>query len=316
MSSTSAVDLTGACRGGADRLGDRGFRYLTLSAVLGSLAVVTLLVYKVFDLAAPAIDRFGLGFLVERTWNPVTGQFGALELIVGTAVTSLGALLLAAPISIAIALFLTELTPARIATPVAALVEVLAGIPSVVIGLWGILILGPFLRDHVEPALGDGLGWIPLFSGTPNASSVFTAIVVLTIMIVPIVTSIARELFLRVPGELKQGALALGTTRWEMVRGVMFPYARAGVASALILGLGRAVGEAIAVTQVVGGTAGIHWSLFSGGDTLASRIAAQYQGASSDLQVGSLAYLAVILLVLSLLMNLGARLIVGRMGSR
>jgi phosphate transport system permease protein len=316
MSTTSAADLTGAGRKRADRLGDRGFRYLTLGAVLGAVALVALLAYKVFDLATPAIGRFGLGFLAGRTWNPVTGQFGALELIFGTAITALGALVLAAPIAIAIALFLTELAPARIATPVAALVEVLAGIPSVVIGLWGILVLGPFLRDHVQPALEAGLGWIPLFSGSPNASSVFTAIVVLTIMIVPIVTSIARELFQRVPGELKQGALALGTTRWEMVRGVMFPYARAGVAAALILGLGRAVGEAIAVTQVVGGTAGIHWSLFAGGDTLASRIAAQYQGAASDLQVGSLAYLAAILLVLSLLMNLGAQLIVRRMERR
>jgi phosphate transport system permease protein len=186
-----------------------------------------------------------------------------------------------------------------------------------VIGLWGILVLGPVLRDHVEPGLHGALGFIPLF-GEPSTSgsSMFTAVVVLTIMILPIVSSISRELFLGVPRELKEGALALGTTRWEMVRGVMFPYARGGIAAALILGLGRAVGEAIAVTQVIGGGVFIHWNIFDTGDTLASKIAASYQGATSKLQVGSLIYLALILLVFSLVMNLAAQLIVRRVARR
>src|SRR5204862_6932259 len=173
-------------------------------------------------------------------------------------------------------------------------------IPSVVVGLGGILVLGPALRDHVEPGLHSALGFIPLF-GTPSASgsSIFTAIVVLAIMILPIVSSISRELFLGVPPELKEGALALGTTRWEMVRGVVLPYSRGGVAAALILGLGRAMGEAIAVTQVMGGGVFIHWNIFDTGDTLASKIAASYQGAATNLEVASLIYLALILLVFS-----------------
>ena len=198
-----------------------------------------------------------------------------------------------------------------------ALVETLAAIPSVVIGLWGILVLGPQLRLHVEPWLHSTFGFIPLF-GPPSAAgaSIFTAVIVLTIMILPIVSSITRELFLGVPSELKEGALALGTTRWEMVRGVIFPYARGGIAAALILGLGRAVGEAIAVTQVIGGGVFIHWNLFNGGDTLASKIAAEYQGATSNLQQSSLIYLALILLVFSLVVNLLAQLIVRRVARR
>jgi phosphate transport system permease protein len=216
-----------------------------------------------------------------------------------------------------VALFLTELAPRALRAPVTALVETLAAIPSVVIGLWGIYVLGPLLRDHVEPSLHSALGFIPLF-GPPSTSgsSVFTAIVVLTIMILPIVASITRELFLGVPREQKEGALALGTTRWEMVRGVMFPYARGGIAAALILGLGRAVGEAIAVTQVIGGGPFIHWNLFDTGDTLASKIAASYQGAATNLEVASLVYLALILLVFSLLANLSAHWIVRRVGRR
>jgi phosphate transport system permease protein len=186
-----------------------------------------------------------------------------------------------------------------------------------VIGLWGILVLGPVLRDDVEPTLHAGLGWLPLF-GPPSSSgsSIFTAIVVLTIMILPIVSSISRELFLGVPRELKEGALALGTTRWEMIRGVVFPYARGGIAAALILGLGRAIGEAIAVSQVVGAVVGVHWSLFSGGDTLASKIAESYQGGTTKLQVASLIYLGLILLVFSLLMNVSAQWIVRRVARR
>ena len=201
--------------------------------------------------------------------------------------------------------------------PATALVETLAAIPSVVIGLWGIYVLGPLLRDHVEPALHSALGFIPLF-GPPSTSgsSVFTAIVVLTIMILPIVASISRELFLGVPGELKEAAFGLGTTRWEMVRGVVFPYARGGVAAAMILGLGRAVGEAIAVAQVIGAFTGISWNLFNPGNTLAGMIALNYQGASSGLELSSLVYLALILLVFSVLVNLLAQLIVRRVVRR
>ena len=297
-------------------LGDLILQLVAGAATLAALVLVFLIVWKVIDGARPAIEQFGVGFVTHVGWDPVKQVFGAGSFLFGTAVTSLVALLLAAPLSLGIALFLTELAPGAIRGPVTALVETLAAIPSVVIGLWGILVLGPVLSDHVEPFLHDTLGFIPLFGTPGSGSSMFTAIIVLTIMILPIVSSISRELFLGVPSELKEAALGLGTTRWEMVRGVMFPYARGGIAAALILGLGRALGEAIAVTQVIGAFVGIQWNLFSPGDTLASRIAAEYQGATSNLEVASLIYLGLILLVFSLLVNLLAQWIVRTVARR
>jgi phosphate transport system permease protein len=176
--------------------------------------------------------------------------------------------------------------------------------------------MGPFVANHLEPWLKHTFGFLPLFRGDPSIFGLLPAILVLTIMITPIVSSVSRELFLGVPRDLKEGALALGTTRWEMIRGVVLPYARSGIAAALILGLGRAVGEAIAVTQVIGGNVAIHWSLFQPGDTLASRIASQYQGATTKLQVGSIAYLATILLVFSLVANVAAQAIVRKVARR
>lgn len=267
------------------------------------------------DGARPSISRFGISFVWHDVWNPVVGReaYGAASFLFGTAITSFFALLLATPLAIGIALFLTELAPRPLRGPVTALVETLAAIPSVVVGLWGILVLGPALRTHVEPWLHSALGWIPLFGDPSQAgASIFTAIVVLTIMILPIVSSISRELFLGVPHDLREGALALGATRWETVRGVVLPYASGGIAAALILGLGRAMGEAIAVTQVIGGGTVIGWNLFGQGDTLASKIASEYQGATSNLDVASLIYLGLILLVLSLVANITAQWIVRR----
>jgi phosphate transport system permease protein len=274
-------------------------------AALAATALVFVIAWKVVDGARLSLSTFGLDFVGRIAWNPVAGRevYGAASFLFGTAVTSLGALLLAAPLAMGIALFLTELAPRAL-------------IPSVVIGLWGILVLAPVLRDHIEPFLHRTLGFVPIFGTPGTGSGLFTAIIVLTIMILPIVSSITRELFLGVPRELKEGALALGTTRWEMVRGVMFPYARGGIAAAMILGVGRAVGEAIAVTQVIGGGVFVHANLFDGGDTLASKIAAEYQGATSKLQQSSLIYLALILLVFSLVVNLLAQWIVRRSARR
>ena len=301
------------------RAGDAALQLVAGAAAFAACVVVGLIVWKVVDGSLPSIRAYGVRFVWRVAWNPVLGHelYGAGSFLFGTAVTSLVALLLAAPLAIGVALFLTELAPPFLRGPVTALVETLAAIPSVVIGLWGILVLGPVLRDHVEPALHSALGFIPLFGpASSSGSSVFTAIVVLTIMILPIVSSISRELFLGVPRELREGALALGTTRWEMVRGVVLPYARSGIAAAMILGLGRAIGEAIAVSQVMGGLVGIHWSLFSGGDTLGSKIAESYQGGTTKLQVSSLIYLGLILLVFSLLMNVSAQWIVRRVARR
>ncbi len=302
-------------------MGDVSLQVVAGAAAAVAVVLVGLIVWKVVDGSRLALSRYGLAFVTRVDWNPVPGHelYGAGSFILGTAITSFAALLLATPLAIGIALFLTELAPNVVRGPVTALVETLAAIPSVVMGLWGILVLGPLLRDRVEPFLHDTLGFIPLFGSPAAGSSVFTAIVVLAIMILPIVASISRELFLGVPPELKEGALALGTTRWEMVRGVVFPYARGGIAAALILGLGRAMGEAIAVTQVIGGgggQVGIHWNLFATGDTLASKIAASYQGACTNLQTASLIYLGLVLLVLSLLANVTAQWIVRRVARR
>jgi len=320
MSATarSETDLTSARRSLGDRLGDRGLHGLTMLAAAICVVTVGLIAYKVFDQAGSAISTFGLGFLTSSQWNPVTNQFGAADFIFGTAVTTAGALIIATPLSIAIALYLTELAPRFLRTPIATLVEMLAAIPSVVIGLWGILVMGPFIQDHLGPWLHSAFGWFPLFTGSPAQVGLLSAILVLTIMVIPIISAVTREIFATCPNELKEGALALGATRWEMVRLVMLPYARNGIVGAVILGMGRAVGEAIAVTQVIGGTAGIHASLFGSGDTLASRIASQYQGATSNIQISSIAYLGAILLVIALIANVIARLIVGgvRVGGR
>jgi phosphate transport system permease protein len=296
-----------------DRIGDPSLRTITLAAAFACVVLLGAIVYKVFHLAHLAITRYGLAFLVHRTWDPVKGVFGALPFIYGTAVTSALALVLATPLAIGIALYLSELAPRGLRAIISSLVELLAAIPSVVLGLWGILVLGPFLAQHVEPWLHSNLGFIPLF-GPPQSTGtgIFTAGLILTIMIVPIIASISRELFLQVPAELEEGALALGTTRWEVIRGVVFPATRSGMAAAMILGLGRALGEAIAVTQVIGGGTTIGWSLFRPGDTLASKIAGNYQGAATFLESSSILYLGAILLVIGLITNLLAQLIVRR----
>ncbi len=295
-----------------DRIGDNTLVAVTAAAGVGVVVLIGAIAWKVIDGSSLSFSEFGLGFLVHSVWDPVHNHFGALSFIYGTAVTSFIALLLATPLAIGIALYLTELAPRAIRDVVGALVEMLAAIPSVILGLWGILVLGPFMVHHLEPWLQDVFGWLPIFSGDPSQTGILPAAVILTIMAVPIIASVARELFISVPNDLKDGARALGATRWEVVRGVVLQYTRAGLGAAVVLGLGRALGEAIAVTQVVGGTVNISRSLFDSGDTLASRIAAQYAGYGSNLQLSSLFYLAAILLVFSLIINLIAQLIVRR----
>jgi phosphate transport system permease protein len=303
--------LTGARRV-RDWLGDRLLFALTLLASLGAIAIMVAIAYKVIRGAHLSFSTFGLGFLTGTTWDATNGVFGAGTLLYGTAITSLIALVVGGPFAIAIALFLSELAPRGVRGTVGTLVEMLAAIPSVVLGLWGILVMGPFLANHLEPGLHRWFGFLPIFGESSTGSDLFVAGLILAIMIVPIVASVCRELFLSIPQELEEGALALGATRWEMVRGVVLSGSRPGIAAALILGLGRALGEAIAVTQVIGSATAIHTSFFQPGDTLASRIAAQFQGAASQLQISSLFYLAAILLVIGLLTNLLALVIVRR----
>ncbi len=274
-------------------------------AVLLMLAVMVEIAYQVFSGAGSAFSKFGFGFLVHSAWEPNFGVFGSTVMIFGTLVSSAMALLISTPLGIAIALYLAMLAPPRVRSVVGPLVEMLAAIPSVILGLWGILVLAPFLQKHLEPWLHHTFGFIPLF-GSPQTvgASVFTAGLILTIMIVPIIASLSRDLFLTVPRELQEGAAALGATRWETVRGVVLPTTAPGVIAAALLGLGRALGEAIAVTQVIGAGNAIHASLFRTGDTIASRIADQFPSLVSNLHKSSLFYLAAILLVIGLITNL------------
>src|SRR3954464_8158530 len=266
------------------RFGETGLRALTAATALLLVLIMALLVYETARQAWPSIQEFGLRFITSDQWNAVTNQFGALNFIIGTLLTSVVALVIAVPMAIAVGLFLSEFAPRVLRTPVGLLVELLAAVPSVVLGLWGILVMGPFLAEHIEPWLNDHLGFIPLFSGSPSNVGLLPACLILTIMIVPIISSISRELFANVPADLKSGALALGATRWEMVRKVVIPHVGGGLVAATMLGFARAAGEAIAVTQVMGGTAGRHADIFGPADTLASRLASQYAGAATAMQ--------------------------------
>ena len=219
---------SGSGRRLSDRIGDVAMQVITGLAALGTLVLIGLIVYRVFEGAWPSMQEFGLGFITTNAWNAVTNEFGAAAFIFGTLFTSLSALIVAAPVSIAIGLFLSELAPRRVRGPIGMLVELLAAIPSVVLGLWGILVLGPFVDDTLGPALETLLGWTPFFAGTPQVSSYLSAVIILSIMITPIASSISRELFLQVPRDVKEGAIGLGLTRWEMVRGVMLPFTKAG----------------------------------------------------------------------------------------
>jgi phosphate transport system permease protein len=304
-----------ARRNRTDRIGDPLLRGLSGLAAALAVAVIAGIAYEVVHLAWPAIAKFGIGFVTTNDWNPnpLVQRFGAAPFLYGTVVTSFIAILFATPLSVAISIYLTELAPKRVRRPVATLIDMLAAIPTVILGLWGILVLGPFMRDTIEPALNSTLGFIPIFGGDPSAFGYLTAAVILTIMATPIITSVTREVFETVPGDLKEASYALGATRWEMVRQVVLPYSRSGIVGATILGLGRAIGEAIAVAQVIGGANLINASLFHTGGTLAAQIASQYQN-SAGLQKASLAYLGLILLVFAVIVNVVARIIVQRGG--
>jgi phosphate transport system permease protein len=294
-------------------LGDKLMLGLSLAAAV--LAVVTLIAlgYQVVSGAKLSFDTFGLGFITDTVWDPNAGTnksgiFGGWVPLVGTLVTASIALIFALPVGVAIGLYLSELAPPSVARVIGPLVEMLAAVPSVIVGFWGLIVLAPWVAKDLEPFLHDTLGsFIPLF-GPPqtNGLSVFTACLILSLMILPIIASLSRDLFLTVPREMKDGAEALGATHWEIVRGVDLPSCAAGIAAASLLALGRALGEAIAVAQVIGGGALVPHSLFLPGDTLAARLATQFPGVVSDLHKSSLFYLGVMLLVIGVAANLGA----------
>ncbi|HET9104854.1 MAG TPA: phosphate ABC transporter permease subunit PstC [Solirubrobacteraceae bacterium] len=312
MSATSRtlrLPGAGARSGNPASLGEGLLVGLCGMAALIAVAVIFEVIYQVISGAHLAIGRFGLSFIVHQTWAPNFDHFGAAVLLYGTLVSSTIAMVLAVPIGVAIGLYLSLLAGPRIRTVVGPLVELVAAIPTVILGLWGILVLAPFVHSTLEPALHSALGFLPIFGPQEtNGSGVFTAGLILTIMVVPIVAALSRDLFLTVPRELQDGAYALGATRWEVIRGVVLPSTAPGVIASSVLGLGRALGEAIAVTQVIGDGQQIHASLFGTADTFASRLTENFPG-DSALYTSALFYVALLLLVIGMASNLIAQFI-------
>jgi len=275
---------------------------------------VVLIGWELWRGSAEARHAFGFGFVTSSRWDPVARVFGAAPYVYGTIVTSLVALLLAGPLGVGTAIFLTELAPRWMRTPVGFLVEMLAAIPSVIFGLWALFVLVPIVRSDVQPFLADTFGFLPIFSGPKYGVGLLSAGLVLTIMILPTVTAITQAVLLAVPRDQRDGAYALGATRWEVVSGITVPAARSGIAGALILALGRALGETMAVTMVIGNRGEIRASLFSLGDTMASVIANQFTEADNSLYTSTLIEIGLLLFVVTILLNLSARLLVTRLG--
>ncbi len=301
-----------AARGGlrAGQLADRLFRYAMLACGLSVIAIVVLIVFELFQGSRLAINQFGFKFLVGHDWDPVSGEFGALPFIYGTVVSSLLALALAVPLALGVAIFVTEICPRPLRAAVSFASELLAAIPSVIYGLWAIFVLVPLLRLYVEPWLISHFGWSGLFEGQPYGIGMLAAGVILAIMIVPIISSITREVMVAVPRPQREAALALGATRWEMISMGVLRNARAGIVGAIILGLGRALGETMAVTMVIGNRPEIAKSLLAPGYTLASVIANEFSEATDDLYLSALFEIGLALFLVTIVVNALARLLV------
>ncbi len=303
--------MTGRARG----LGDKVFSNLTMGFALLVIAILVGMIFILGVDAMPAIRKLGASFLSSVTWNPVTGEFGALPAVYGTLVSSVISLIIAVPLSLGTAIFLVELAPSWVRSPVSFAIEILATIPSVIIGLWGLFVLVPVVRTPIERWLGSNLGFLPLFRGPPFGVGFLAAGTILAIMIIPIVTAVSRDAMRAVPDTQREAMLALGATRWEMIRNAVLPYCRSGLVGAIILGLGRALGETMAVTMVIGNGYTLTPSLFAPGATIASKIANEFNEASGDIYIGSLVELALILFAVTFAVNVVARVLVWRMTS-
>src|SRR5579884_155698 len=296
----------------ASAAADVGFKALIIASAGSLFSIVALIVVELFAGSRLSLHQFGFQFFVRSTWDPVKGNFGALPFIYGTVVSSLLALFIAIPLGVGVALFNTEMCPPRFKGALSFMVELLAAIPSVIYGLWGIFILAPILRGYVEPWLARYLGWSGLFEGVPFGLGMLAAGVILAVMVIPFIASITREVILAVPQPQREGVLALGATRWEMLRLGVLRNARAGIMGGIILGLGRALGETMAVTMVIGNTPQIAKSLFAPGYTLASVIANEFSEATGDLYLSALVEIGFALFLVTLLVNALARLLVWR----
>ena len=302
------------------RLGDKVFRLLTKTAAIGVLIILGGVMFSLIDGSLPALRTFGLDFLLEQRWNPVTEKFGALAPIYGTLVTSFIAMLIAVPIGLLIAVFLTELCPMWLRRPIGIAIELLAGIPSIIYGIWGLFVFAPFLQETLQPFLIATLGNIPglsvLFAGPPYGIGVLTAGLILAIMVLPFITSISRDVFDAVPPVLKEAAYGVGCTTWEVVRNVVLPYTRVGVIGGIMLGLGRALGETMAVTFVIGNAHKISASLLAPGTTISATIANEFTEAVGDLYTSSLIALGLILFVITFIVLAAARYLLLRIERR
>lgn len=305
-----AVISGGAGRQKEGRWADATFRFLVFACAISLLVIVGLICFELIKQSSLATQKFGLKFLTTSMWNPVSGEFGSLPFIYGTVVSSFLGLLIAVPLSMGTALFLTELCPAYLRKILGTTVELLAAIPSVIYGLWGIFVLAPFLRIYVEPWLQKRFGWTGLFEGPPYGIGMLAAGIILAIMVLPIVASVTREVIMAVPRQQREAVLALGATKWEVLRMGVLRNARVGIVGAVILGLGRAIGETMAVTMVIGNRPEISKSLLAPGYTLASVIANEFSEATDDLYLSSLIEAALVLFIITLIVNALARLLV------
>ena len=276
------------------------------------LVVGAIVVYELVGSSGPAFDKFGFGFLFSKEWNPVENNFGALPFIWGSFYTSILALVLAVPVSLGIAIFLTELSPVWLRQPIGFVIELLAAIPSLIYGIWGLFVLAPIFQQYVEPPLMK-LDFLPFFTGYPLGLGMMTAGVIVAVMIIPTISSIAREVMYTVPGNQREGGLALGMTRWEVVSKVILPYSRTGIIGGVILGFGRALGETMAVTMVIGNTPKISLSLFEPGYTISSALANEFAEATDAMHVSALVELGFVLFIISIIINSLAKLLLWRM---
>jgi phosphate transport system permease protein len=296
-------------KGAGSRFGDQAFKWLTLVMALAIFVLIALIGFELARGSQPAIHKFGWRFLTGSDWDPVNDIYGALPFIFGTVVSSLIALVIAVPISVATAVYLTELAPLWMRQPLIMFIELLAAIPSVILGFWGFFVMVPWLHIHLYPVLRTTLGFLPFFQGQDNGPCMLAAGIILAIMIIPIITSVSREILRSVPGLQREAAYALGATRWEVTRIAVLSYAKKGIFGAVILGLGRALGETMAVTMVIGNLPQFKLSLFQPGSTLASWIASQFSEATSDLFYSSLFELGLVLMGVTVLVNIIAQLL-------
>jgi phosphate transport system permease protein len=302
------------------RLRDTVFRNLTRAAAMAVLIILSGIIVSLIEGSLPALRAYGFGFLVNEVWNPVTEKFGAIAPIYGTIVTSIIAMMIAVPVGLFIALFLTELCPMWARRPIGIAIELLAGIPSIIYGIWGLFVFAPFLQQTLQPFLINTLGELPgignLFAGPPYGIGILTAGLILAIMVLPFITSISRDVFEAVPPVLKEAAYGVGCTTWEVARYVVLPYARVGVIGGIMLGLGRALGETMAVTFVIGNAHRISGSILAPGTTISATIANEFTEAVGDLYTSSLIALGLILFLITFVVLAIARLLLMRLNAR